>query len=213
MWDFNHCDPRRCSGKKLARLGLIKDLRVGTRFRGVVISPKATVVLSPADRDVVAKDGLAVIECSWARLDETPFSKIASPHERILPYMLATNPTNYGRPWRLNCVEALAASFYITAFDQHAETLLGSFGWGDSFWKVNSPYITKYKTCTSAAEVNAMQNTIITELEEIYEHSRRENGESASTEDLLVPNPNHTLFESEEKDEDAVDEEDEEDDS
>lgn len=54
-----------------------------------------------------------------------------------VPYLLATNPTNYGKPWRLNCVEALAATFYITGFDQHAETLLSSFGWGDSFWKVN----------------------------------------------------------------------------
>lgn len=39
--------------------------------------------MSPADRDIVAKDGLAVVECSWARLDDVPFSKIASPHERL----------------------------------------------------------------------------------------------------------------------------------
>jgi ribosome biogenesis protein Tsr3 len=56
---------------------------------------------------------------------------------RIVPYLLATNPTNYGKPWRLNCVEALAASFYITGFDSYAEKLLSGFGWGGSFWKVN----------------------------------------------------------------------------
>lgn len=54
-----------------------------------------------------------------------------------VPYLLATNPTNYGRPWRLNCVEALAAAFYITGLDAHAETLLSGFGWGNSFWEVN----------------------------------------------------------------------------
>jgi hypothetical protein len=50
---------------------------------------------------------------------------------------MATNPTNYGKPWRLNCVEALAAAFYITGFDSYAERLLDGFGWGGSFWKVN----------------------------------------------------------------------------
>ena len=123
-------------------------------------SPKGKQVISPSDREYILNDGLAVVECSWARLDDVPFSKIASPHERLrtylanfaadifkshiffknnnlVPYLLATNPTNYGKPWRLNCVEALAATFYITGFDSYAEKLLGNFGWGASFYKVN----------------------------------------------------------------------------
>jgi ribosome biogenesis protein Tsr3 len=45
--------------------------------------PNAVRVLSPADKELMDKGGLAVVECSWARLSEIPFSKIASPHERL----------------------------------------------------------------------------------------------------------------------------------
>lgn len=48
-----------------------------------VLRPKGTVVISPSDRDIILKNGLAVVECSWARLDDVPFGKIASPHERL----------------------------------------------------------------------------------------------------------------------------------
>ena len=61
---------------------------------------------------------------------------------KTVPYLVATNPVNYGKPWRLNCVEALAAAFYITGFDSYAERLLSGFGWGHSFWEVN-----KYVPC------------------------------------------------------------------
>ncbi|KAJ7595086.1 hypothetical protein C8J56DRAFT_1161559 [Mycena floridula] len=192
MWDFDHCDPRRCSGKKLSRLGLIKELKVGSRFRGIVVSPKGTDVISPADRDIILNNGLAVVECSWARLDDVPFSKIASPHERLLPYLLATNPTNYGKPWRLNCVEALAAAFYITGFDAYAERLLSGFGWGGSFYKVNQIYLERYKLCRTSAEVTAAQETLLEELEQNWQDSRRQTEtNSDGGEDLLFENPNH----------------------
>lgn len=38
MWDFNHCDPKRCSGKKLARNGLITSMKIGQRFRGISVT-------------------------------------------------------------------------------------------------------------------------------------------------------------------------------
>ncbi|KAF8191714.1 hypothetical protein BJ912DRAFT_963283, partial [Pholiota molesta] len=198
MWDFDHCDPRRCSGKKLSRLGLIKELRVGSRFRGVVVSPKGKQVISPSDRDIVLANGLAVVECSWARLDDVPFNKIASPHERLLPYLIAANPTNYGKPWRLNCVEALAAAFYITGFDSYAEKLLSAFGWGDSFYKVNKAFLQQYQKCTTAADIDAAQEAIMKELEDSWNESRRNKEElklqNLSSEDLLIANPNHAVI-------------------
>ncbi|TFY68874.1 hypothetical protein EVJ58_g739 [Rhodofomes roseus] len=190
MWDFDHCDPRRCSGKRLARLGLIKELKVGQRFRGIVVSPRGTQVVSPADRDIVLQHGIAVVECSWARLDDVPFGKIASPHERLLPYLVAANPVNYGKPWRLNCVEAIAAAFYLTGFKEYADHLLSKFGWGEAFWKINEVYLEQYCQCNTAADVAATQDRIMLELEESYQQSREESAAGYGG-DLLVENPNH----------------------
>lgn len=37
-WDLEHCDAKRCSGKRLMRMGLMRELSVGQKFAGVVIS-------------------------------------------------------------------------------------------------------------------------------------------------------------------------------
>ncbi len=48
--------------------------------------PKGTVPVAPCDREIVGMSGVAVVECSWARLDEVPFQKIKSPFERLCGY-------------------------------------------------------------------------------------------------------------------------------
>lgn len=189
MWDFDHCDPKRCSGKKLERLGYIKNLRIGQKFQGIVVSPNGKGVVCPDDKEIVEKFGAAVVECSWARLDEVPFNKIGGKHERLLPYFVATNPVNYGRPWRLNCVEALAACLAIVGREDWAELILEKFTWGLNFLSVNKELIELYQSCSDAESVTKAQDEY---LEKLAEESKARK-EQTKTEDVwMMGNTNRT---------------------
>jgi len=167
MWDLNHCDPKRCSGRKLAKLSMISELRLGQRFTGLCLSPMGVNCVSPADREIVSSLGVAVIDCSWARIDETPFSRMKSSHPRLLPYLVAANPVNYGKPSKLNCVEALAAAFYITGFKSVAKYYLSRFSWGPTFLDINQELFDIYTSCTNSKEVVDKQNEYLQQLQEM----------------------------------------------
>lgn len=178
MWDFNHCAPQKCTGRKLARLSLLTPLRVSQRTGGVSLSPSATEAISRADASLASNGGLAVVDCSWARLDEVPFSKLRSAANRLLPFLVAANPINYGKPLRLSCAEALAAGLYIMGFHADAHYVLSKFTWGHAFWQINSTILDRYSACESGVEVVRAQNEWLEECqrEEQEREERSANG-------------------------------------
>jgi pre-rRNA-processing protein TSR3 len=180
-WDLGHCDAKRCSGKKLQRLGLMRELHIGQKFAGVSVSPKAKKILSPEDTPLVEQYGAAVVEASWNRIDEVPFSRIGGKCERLLPYLVAANPTNYGRPWRLNCVEALAACYYICGHKEWAEEILASFGYGEAFLDINGSLLKRYAACKDEEEVKKAEEVWLDKIEREYAEDRA--GKDAAVED------------------------------
>ncbi|KAH0554295.1 18S rRNA aminocarboxypropyltransferase isoform X1 [Cotesia glomerata] len=161
MWDLEHCDPKKCSGRKLSRHGLIKTLKLNARFPGLVLTPVGTKCVSPTDREIVKDNGCAVVDCSWAKLDNTPFSRMKSPNPRLLPFLVAANPINYGKPCQLSCVEAIAATLIITGFPEEADFYLGKFSWGHAFIELNSELLTAYAACKNSEDIIAAQDKFL----------------------------------------------------
>lgn len=173
-WDLGHCDPKRCSGKKLMKHGLMRELHLGQRHNGVIITPNGKHTISPADRDLMDQYGAAVVECSWARTQEVQWNKVGGKCERLLPYLVAANTVNYGKPWRLNCVEALAAAFYICGHPDWAEQILAPFSYGPSFLEINAQLLKRYAACTDEASMKKCQEDWMERLEKEYNDSREE---------------------------------------
>lgn len=157
MWDVGQCDPKRCTGRKLSRFNMIETLRLGTRFNGIILSPMGTKCVSPEDKEIIDQHGIAVIDCSWAKLDQTPFSKMKGNNPRLLPFFLASNNVNYGKPCQLSCAEALAAALLITGYNQDSRRLLAKFKWGSGFFDINKELIEIYSKCSTSEELISAQ--------------------------------------------------------
>lgn len=56
---------------------------------------------------------------------------------RKLPFVIAGNPINYGKPYQLSCAEALATALCTIAYNDQAQYLMSKFGWADGFWTLN----------------------------------------------------------------------------
>lgn len=167
MWDFEQCDPNACSGKKLYRVNALRVLRLTELFSGVVLTPNATKIVSPEDREIVVSHGVGVVDCSWKELDAVPWKKMRMGAPRLLPLLIAANPVNYGRPYKLNCAEALAATLAIVGLEDDARSVMAYFTWGASFFDVNAELLAGYRSCANSTEVETFQERFVAmEVEE-----------------------------------------------
>lgn len=109
------------------------------------------------------------MDCSWARLNDTPFHKLqhrkAKKNLRLLPYLVAANPVNYGHPSKLSCVEALAASMYIAGFKEIGDLYMSKFNWGPTFTRLNQELLDGYAECKDGKEIVAFQNHYLDQLD------------------------------------------------
>jgi pre-rRNA-processing protein TSR3 len=145
-------DPDKCTAKKLARFDLATLHRSDRETpSGVVLNPHAERALSPAD----ATGTLVALDCSWESAGEKRFSLDGA--HRALPYLVAANPVNFGKPFRLTTVEAVAAALCLFDERDQAEQVLSKFTWGETFLELNDEPLRRYADCADSTEVVAVQ--------------------------------------------------------
>jgi pre-rRNA-processing protein TSR3 len=168
--DTGQCDPRKCTGRKVAKRGLAQVVASPRAIPAgaVVLDPLSEVAFSPADAEAARASGIVILDCSWAHIEEAyaraNFGK-AGVH-RALPFMLAANPLHYGQAMELSTMEAFAAALMILGQERQARELLGSYTWGEQFLVLNAQPLRAYAACTTSGEVVARQAEFLGRTEE-----------------------------------------------
>lgn len=163
VWHMAQDDPKRCTAKKLERFGLAEVVQNPRRLPrdALLLDPTAGRAMSRQDLPLARAHGLAAVDCTWKKAD-VAFPEVPGRlHQRALPFLLAANPTAFGRPFKLSTVEAFAAALCILGEEGQAELLLSKFGWGARFLEVNAEPLAAYANARTSREVVEAQALFI----------------------------------------------------
>jgi pre-rRNA-processing protein TSR3 len=154
----NSCDPRKCTVKKLERAGFLKIFQKISQIprNTLILDPTAEQALSPADRYVKS---LTVLDCSWEVLDTGAISSWRI--RRALPFLMAANPVNFGKPCKLSSIEAVAGALYIMGEQERAKEVLSKVNWGIRFLEVNREPLELYASAKDSTEVIRFQELFL----------------------------------------------------
>jgi pre-rRNA-processing protein TSR3 len=123
--------------------------------------PTTRKVISKDDLEIARKSGVAVLDLSWKQTGDDFPAGIKDSRQRALPYLLAANPVNFGKPFILSSVEAFAAALIILGNRAQAEELLSKFTWGKTFLTLNREPLEEYEKAENAAQVIEAQGLFI----------------------------------------------------
>lgn len=161
IYHANQCDPKKCTGKKLKKFNLVQmHADIGELPKGsILLDPFAEKALSPTDRTARS---ITVLDCSWEEVERVfPLLKRRGLRHRALPYLVAANPVNFGKPYKLGTAEAFAAALYILGHKKHAELVMSKFNWGHTFIELNQAPLDEYAGAKDSAEIVEIQGYYI----------------------------------------------------
>lgn len=136
-----------------------RDLPPGS----ILLDPFAEKAVSVEDVPNVLTASLAAFDCSWETAEAMLPVARKRMEPRALPYLVAANPVNFGKPTKLSTVEAIAAALYIYGRKEQAEAALGVVNWGIRFLEVNKEPLEAYAACATSADVVKEMYTFIPE--------------------------------------------------
>lgn len=163
-----------CTGMRLCKYGLMKDLKINSKYQGILLTPNGKKIVSKEDYGIIKEKGICVIDCSWAKFNELHLN-LNKIETRLLPHMVAVNPVNYGKAYKLSCVEAVSATLFLAGLYKEADFLLSHFKWGKSFFRVNEDVFSLYKECKNGQELKQVETDYITEQIKLRDIRKIEN--------------------------------------
>ena len=155
VYHANEDDPKKCSAKKLKKFGYANlETNIRRVPKGaIVLSPFAEKSISKEDIDTARKKGIIAVDCSWNNAEKCFSLLDIKNNARALPFVIAVNPVNYGKPFKLSTLEAFATVLYILGEVEHAEEILKLYKWGPHFLKINKTPLDEYRKAKNSKEI------------------------------------------------------------
>ena len=146
---FEQDDPSKCTAAKLVKFGIAKRVKHLTG-KDMILNPFAKEFVLKNDRDLTGS--ITAIDCSW-ELAQRMFLKRFAGLSRKLPPLLAGNPVNYSKVGKLTTAEAIAGALYILDYKELADSVIGKFKWGHTFFDLNQYLLQDYLNAKTTEDV------------------------------------------------------------